>query len=111
MISLAKRVYLIGLALIARPGLADDMTFPVQSNLKAASAKIDVTPPPDTPVVGHPRKTQGARDPIRAGVLLLDDGKTRAAIFTSDYIGASDDLVRAVRGAVSQAAQVPPENI
>ncbi len=59
----------------------------VESNLRAGAAKVDITPPPDTPVIGHPRKTSGARDPIRAGVLLLDDGKTKAAIATFDLIG------------------------
>ena len=34
-------------------------------------AKIDITPPPDTKVVGHVRPTHGARDPIRAAILLL----------------------------------------
>ena len=47
---------------------AEDGTFPVESNLKAAAAKVDITPPPDTPVTGHPRKTSGVRDPIRAGI-------------------------------------------
>ena len=42
----------------------------VESNLSAGAAKVDITPPPDTPVIGHPRKTSGARDPIRAGILL-----------------------------------------
>jgi neutral ceramidase len=46
--------------------------FRVESNLRAGVAKVDITPPPDTPVVGHVRPTSGVRDPIRAGVLLLD---------------------------------------
>jgi hypothetical protein len=83
----------------------------VQSNLRAGVAKIDITPPPDTPVTGHPRKTTGARDPIRAGLLLLDDGKTKAAIASFDLIGATDALVGAVREAVASKAGVPRENI
>lgn len=85
----------------------DDVT----SNLRAGVAKVDITPPPDTPVTGHPRKTSGARDPIRAGVLLLDDGKTKAAIATFDLIGATDPLVRAVRDLVHAQAGVPRENV
>jgi neutral ceramidase len=83
----------------------------VESNLKAGVAKVDITPPPDTPVTGHPRKTSGVRDPIRAGVLLLDDGKTKAAIASFDLIGASDALVKTVRGAVTSKTGVPRENI
>jgi hypothetical protein len=83
----------------------------VESNLSAGVAKVDITPPPDTPVTGHPRKTSGARDPIRAGVLLLDDGKTKAAIATFDLVGASDALVRSVREAIASKTAVPPESI
>ncbi len=90
---------------------AEDGTFPVESNLKAAAAKVDITPPPDTPVTGHPRKTSGVRDPIRAGVLLLDDGKTRAAIATFDLIAAGDGLVRSIREAVHLKTGTPRENI
>ena len=61
----------------------------LESNLSAGVAKVDITPPADTPVTGHPRKTTGARDPIRAGILLLDDGKTKVAIATFDLIGAT----------------------
>src|SRR3954465_6836020 len=86
-------------------------TFPVESNLKAAAAKVDITPPPDTLVTGHPRKTSGVRDPIRAGILIVDDGKTKAGIVTLDLIGATDALVGAVREAVSSKAGVPRENI
>jgi hypothetical protein len=83
----------------------------VESNLSAGAAKVDITPPPDTPVIGHPRKTSGARDPLRAGILLLDDGKTKAAIASFDLIGASDALVRSVREAIASKTGVPRENI
>ncbi len=90
---------------------ADDGSFKVESNLRAAAAKVDITPPDGTAVVGHVRKTQGARDPIRAGILLLDDGKTKAAIATFDLLGADDELVRAVREAIAGATGTPAENI
>ena len=35
----------------------------IESNLRAAVAKIDITPPPGTKVVGHVREAQGVRDP------------------------------------------------
>ncbi|MFO0952532.1 MAG: hypothetical protein U0835_15570 [Isosphaeraceae bacterium] len=82
-----------------------------ESNLRAGVAKVDITPPPDTPVSGHPRKTNGVRDPIRGGVLILDDGKTLAAIATFDLLGAWDPLVDAVRQAIHDKAGVPTENI
>ena len=86
-------------------------TLKVESNLRAGVAKVDITPPPDTKVVGHVRETHGARDPIRAAVLLLDDGRTKAAIVTFDLLAPWDDMVAEVRSAVSAATGIPKENI
>ncbi len=83
----------------------------IESNLCAAAVKIDITPPADTKVVGHVRETRGARDPIRAALLILDDGRTKAAIATFDLICAWDELVLEVREAVSKATGTPAENI
>lgn len=85
--------------------------FRVESNLNAAVAKVDITPPADTPVVGHVRPTNGVRDPIRTGVLLLANQQTRAAIVTLDLISASGEMVAALRDVVSENAEVPRENI
>ena len=85
--------------------------FAVESNLRAGVAKIDITPPPDTPVVGHVRTTAGVRDPIRAGVLLLANEQTRAAIVTLDLISASSPMVEALRDAIAEPTQTPRENI
>ena len=96
------------------PGASADepsTAFPVESNLKAGVAKVDITPPDDTKVEGHVRPTHGARDPIRAAILLLDDGKTRAAIVTMDLIAPWEDMVEAIRSAISRAASLPAEQI
>lgn len=85
--------------------------FPVESNLRAAVAKVDITPPADTPVVGHVRPTTAIRDPIRAGVLLLANEQTRAAIVTLDLISASTPMVEALRDAIAEPTQTPRENI
>ena len=91
---------------------ADDVfQFRVESNLRAGVAKVDITPPPETPVVGHVRPTNGVRDPIRAGVLLLANEQTRAAIVTLDLIGAPGEMVAALRDVIAQQAEVPRENI
>jgi neutral ceramidase len=85
--------------------------FKIESNLRAGVAKIDVTPPFEVKVAGHVRQTQGARDPIRAAVLLLDDGRTMAAIVSFDFLCAWDELVHEVRETVSRATRTPIENI
>jgi neutral ceramidase len=85
--------------------------FKIESNLRSGVAKINITPPLDTKVAGHVRPTHGTRDPIRAAVLLLDDGRTKAAIVTFDFLCAWDELVQDVRDSVSKATKTPTENI
>ncbi len=102
-------IMLASYGISVRESLGEE-TKPV-SNLKVGVAKVDITPPDSAPTVGHPRPTKGARDPLRAGVLILDDGKTRAAIATFDLVDAVDSLVKRTRAAISAKAGVPPENI
>ena len=90
---------------------AQDLAFPAESNLKAGVAKVDITPKPGLRVVGHVRKTNGARDPLRAAILVLDDGKTRAAIVTMDVIGAWDAMVRDLRKGISAKTGIKPDHI
>lgn len=89
----------------------EEFQFRVESNLLAAAAKVDITPPADTPVVGHVRPTNGVRDPIRAGVLLLANGDTKAAIVTLDLITASTEMVADLRNAIAKQTEIPRENI
>jgi hypothetical protein len=90
-----------------------DGQFAVTSNLKAGVAKIDITPPDAMAVkiVGHVRQVSGVRDPLRAGVLILDDGETKAAIVTLDTIGAWEDMVRDLRAKIEAETGVPSANI
>ncbi len=88
-----------------------DYQFRVESNLRAGIAKVDITPPADTPVVGHVRPTNGVRDPIRAGVLLLDNGDTQAAIVTLDLINTPAEMVSQLREAIAERTKTPVKNI
>jgi hypothetical protein len=90
---------------------AEDAPFTVESNLLAAVAKIDITPPPATPVTGHVRPTEGFRNRLHAEVLLLSDGQTKAAIVTTDLISASPDLVDACQAVIAEKSGTPRENI
>ena len=97
----------------AASGQFADGQFQVKSNLLAGVAKVDITPKKTdgVHVVGHRRVVHGVRDPLRAGVLILDDGKTKAAIITLDTINAWDEMVSLVRKQVSKKTGVPPKNI
>jgi len=90
-----------------------DGQFPVESNLRAGVAKIDITPAEvaGITVVGHRREVSGVRDPLRAGVLILDDGETKAAIVTLDTIGAWADMVKLARENIERETGVPAANI
>ena len=90
-----------------------DGQFAITSNLKAGVAKINITPTDSTviKIVGHVRQVSGVRDPLRAGVLILDDGETKAAIVTMDTIGAWEDMVKLARQNIEQETGVPAANI
>lgn len=113
------RIALFTLSLCAAPSRAAegaqvaDGQFPVVSNLRAGVAKVDITPAgvERFPVIGHRREVTGVRDPLRAGVLILDDGGTRAAIVTLDVIGAWDDMVKLARERIEKETGVPAANI
>ncbi|MDF1745726.1 MAG: hypothetical protein P1V19_18655, partial [Gimesia sp.] len=92
---------------------AADGQFPIESNLRAGVAKIDITPADvnQFEVVGHRRKVTGVRDPLRAGVLVLDDGQTKAAIVTLDLISAYDELVKLARQQIEKETGIPAANI
>ncbi len=90
-----------------------DGTFPVRSNLSAGVAKVDITPAETDgiEVTGHRRTVHGVRDPLRAGVLVLDDGETKAAIITLDTIGAWEELVKPTREQIEKETGIPAANI
>lgn len=108
----------IGLLFMGLPPIADgqqpaDGQFAINSNLRAGVAKVDITPAETDGVMvtGHRRRVSGVRDPLRAGVLVLDDGETRAAIVTLDTIGAWDEMVKLARVRIEKLAGVPAANI
>ena len=100
------------LLLLGGPLSADEpFQFRVESNLRAGVAKVDITPAPETPVVGHVRPTNGVRDPIRAGILLLANEQTKAAIVTVDLIDAPTAMVEMLRDSIAKSTETPHENI
>ena len=104
---------LIGLAL---PTLAQEVVdgqFAASSNLRAGVAKIDITPSDVKGMIaeGHRREVMEVRDPLRAGILVLDDGTTKAAIVTMDVLQAWDALVPLAREKIEAATGVPAANI
>lgn len=99
--------------LSSRNVAAQDGQFEVESNLLAGVAKVDITPQQvdGMEVTGHRRIVHGVRDPLRAGVLVLSDGNTKAAIVTLDTIGAWDEMVKLARTRIESETNIPSANI
>ncbi len=94
-------------------GQNSDGQFAVESNLKAGVAKIDITPSDirGTIAAGHRREVLEVRDPLRAGVLILDDGENRAAIVTMDVLQAWTQMVALARERIEAETGVPAAHI
>jgi neutral ceramidase len=109
-------VSIVILGAVTLPSLAaqaEDGRFAVESNLLAGVAKVDITPAETdgVTVTGHRRVVHGVRDPLRAGVLVLSDGETKAAVVTLDTIGAWDEMVKLARARIEKETGVPAPNI
>lgn len=89
----------------------DSPAFKVESNLKAAVARVDITPPAGTKVVGHVREVDGVRDRLHAVALLLDDGTSKAAMVTLDLVNCPPEMAAQIREAVGAATGTPAGNI
>jgi hypothetical protein len=72
---------------------------------------VDISPPDGTPATGHIRETNGFRDRLHAVVLLLDDGRTRAALVTHDLIDSGPPVVDGFRSAVADATGMPRAHV
>lgn len=104
---------LLSSASSAEHSIVPDGQFPVDSNLRAGVCKTDITPAETDGVVvaGHRRTVHGVRDPLRAAVLLLDDGENKAAIVTLDVLAAWDEMVKLARARIEELTGVPAANI
>lgn len=99
------------LFLISVVSPAAETSFDVKSNLRAAVAKVDISPPDGTKTTGHIRTTKGFRDRLHAVILLLDDGRTKAAIVTHDLIASSTAVTNDFRTAITEATGIPADHI
>jgi hypothetical protein len=86
----------------------------MEKTLRAGTSLVDISPEPGIELAGyphHPRHNTGIHDPLFAGCLYLDDGKTRLAIVSMDLVMYSKKAVRSVRYEIGRLTDIPPENI
>ncbi len=84
------------------------------AGFKAGVAEVDISPQPGVQLIGYPtviRPNTGIHDPLFAGCLVLDDGRTRIALITSDLVGHAKEFVHRFRSAVEQDTGIPAAHV
>src|SRR5262245_40232105 len=73
---------------------------PAGAQTLAGVGRAELTPAAGTPLAGYANRfgkpSTGDHDPLFAKALVLDDGKTRVAVVTTDLIGTHPDIKRRV---------------
>lgn len=83
-------------------------------SIRAGISRVDITPPVGVDLAGYAARETGStgiHDRLFARAIVLDDGRTRAALITCDLMGLDTVDVGEVRLAAEKAAGVPAENI
>ena len=85
----------------------------VGGEIRVGTAVVKITPPLGTPLAGyyHVRGSEGVLDDICARAVVLDDGKTQAAMVTCDLIGLSRSVVLEARRIIAQETGIPDQNV
>ncbi|MCP4400291.1 MAG: hypothetical protein GY801_23660 [bacterium] len=86
----------------------------MKKQLRAGASLVEISPGPGIELAGyphHPRYNTGIHDPLYAGCIYLDDGRTKLAIISMDLVMYSKQAVRSVRNDIGNLTDIPPENI
>ena len=81
----------------------------------AGASEVDITPPVGVPLAGYGdrlgRPSTGVHDPIKARVLVLDNGDDRLAIVSCDLCGVSRDLREGILSRLPETCRITSENL
>lgn len=96
---------LLGLAVMVRPAGA--------AELRVGAAAVKITPPLGIPLAGYysPRGSDGVMDDLWAKAMVLDDGRTAAAMVVCDLITVPRDTVAEARKRVEAQTRIPGDNV
>ncbi|MGI8912350.1 MAG: hypothetical protein ACR2JY_00935 [Chloroflexota bacterium] len=85
----------------------------VSGRLRVGVAKVDITPPLDTPVAGsfNERRAAGVDDPLYARALVLECGDVRLALVACDLICLPDVDVARARAILTARLDLPPAQV
>lgn len=82
--------------------------------LLAGTAQVVITPPVGAFLEGYGARSTGSvgvHDDLHARAIVVDDGRTQAAIVSCDLIGIDRHTTAAVRALVARATDIPTENV
>jgi len=82
--------------------------------MKAATAKINITPPFGTPMGGNVRvdnKARGVHDDLFCNILILDDGKKKICFLGFDLIGLNYTSCNDIKNEIESMTKIPDSNI
>jgi neutral ceramidase len=79
-----------------------------QGNLRAAAARVDITPPADP---SNPPSGKYAHEKLYVRAIVLDNGTARAALISADQGGLSDVIWQAASKQIAVDLNCPAENI
>ncbi len=82
-------------------------------NIKAGFARLDITPPLGTRLVGYyrVRHADGILDPLLATAVAVSDGESTAVIISMDVIGMNQNSVDRIRRGVEEQHGIPYESV
>jgi len=82
--------------------------------LKAGAAEVDITPEKPVQLAGYAERTglsTGVHDPLKASVVVFDDGRSRAALIGLDVIMMLQFWGDAIREAVEKKTGIPGSHV
>jgi len=87
--------------------LATSLAPPAQAALRAGAARIDITPAASK----LPKGFEGINDPIFVRAIVIDDGRTRAALVTVDAGALSTETWTLVSEQADKELQIPASHL
>ncbi|UCC69234.1 MAG: neutral/alkaline non-lysosomal ceramidase N-terminal domain-containing protein [Armatimonadota bacterium] len=84
------------------------------SKLRAGAARVKITPLPGVDLSGYAFRegpSEGVHDDLWCRALILDDEISRLALVALDLLGVDFPLDAAIRKAVAQVADLPPDHV
>lgn len=81
--------------------------------LRVGASAVKITPPNGTPMAGYYglRESQGVLDDLYAKAIVLDDGKTKAAMVVCDLIGMPRPPVIEARKRIAEKTGIPGDHV